>query len=89
MYDAEHEVLFRSIRKAQPVNDGSFMTLSTMMAILGRMATYTGQEVTWEQATRSKESLAPSRYAWDATPPVLPDSTGQYPIALPGITRFA
>ena len=89
MYDAEHVVLFQSIRRSAPVNDGSFMTLSTMMAILGRMTTYTGQEITWEQAIHSKESLAHARYAWDAAPPVLPNADGQYPQALPGITRFA
>ena len=89
MYDAEHEVLFRSIRQRQPVNDGSFMTNSTMMAILGRMTTYTGQEITWEQAIQSKQSLSPSSYAWDAEPPILPGPDTQYPLALPGITRFA
>jgi hypothetical protein len=89
MYDAEHEVLFRAIRESRPVNDGAFMTLSTMMAILGRMVTYTGQEIAWQQATQSRESLAPACYAWDAAPPVLPDANGHYPLALPGITRFA
>jgi len=87
MYAIEHEVLFRSIRQSEPVNDGTFMTLSTMMEILGRMATYTGGEITWEQALHSNESLAPSRYAWDADPPILPGPDGQYPIAMPGITR--
>jgi len=89
MYVAEHEVLFRSIRQRKPVNDGAFMTLSTLMEIMGRMATYTGQEITWEQALNSQESLAPARYAWDAEPPVLPGPDGQYPLALPGITRFS
>ena len=64
------------------------MTLSTMLAILGRMTTYTGKELTWEQASNSHEKLAPAEYAWDADPPCLPDSDGQYPMAVPGVTPF-
>jgi myo-inositol 2-dehydrogenase / D-chiro-inositol 1-dehydrogenase len=88
MYDAEHEVLFQAIRSGTPRNDGSYMTLSTMLAILGRMVTYTGKEITWEQAMNSKEKLAPTRYAWDADPPCMPDEHGQYPLAVPGVTPF-
>ena len=66
MYDAEHVTLFQSIRKGTPRNDGAYMALSTMLAILGRMVTYTGQEITWEQAINSQEKLAPVQYTWDA-----------------------
>jgi hypothetical protein len=59
-----------------------------MWAILGRMATYTGKTITWEQAMNSKEDLSPERYAWDAQPPILPDENGNYPLALPGLTQF-
>ena len=79
MYDAEHIALFQAIRQGKPRNDGDYMTLSTMLAILGRMVTYTGKEITWEQATHSKETLAPAKYTWDAEPPCLPDKNGQYP----------
>jgi len=58
------------------------------MAILGRMTTYTGREITWQQAVNSQESLSPARYTWDAQPPILPDAQGQYPIATPGVTKF-
>jgi len=51
------------------------------MAIMGRMATYTGQGVTWDQAMNSQEDLSPDRYAWDATPPVSE-------VATPGVTRW-
>jgi hypothetical protein len=64
------------------------MAYSTLLAIMGRMATYTGRVITWEQAMDSKEDLSPSAYTWDAAPPILPDENGQYPIAIPGITRF-
>jgi hypothetical protein len=88
MYVAEHEALLRSIRNGQPINNGPYMALSTMMAIMGRMATYTGKEIGWDQAMNSKEDLSPTAYTWDATPPILPDEDGKYPIAMPGITRF-
>jgi predicted dehydrogenase len=87
-YVEEHRVLFKAIRDGQPVNDGKAMAQSTLMAILGRMVTYTGQAVTWEQAMNSQEDLSPDRYAWDATPPIVPDENGDYPIAMPGFTQF-
>ncbi len=88
MHAAEHVVLFRALREGKTINDGSFMTLSTMMAIQGRMATYTGKAITWEQATQSKESLAPAAYTWQAEPPIQPDAAGEYPLAVAGVTRF-
>ncbi len=51
MYQNEHDELFASIRSGKPINDGDWMAHSTLMGIMGRMAAYTGQEVTWEQAT--------------------------------------
>jgi predicted dehydrogenase len=77
----EHEVLFASIRSGQPVNNGEYMAKSTLMAILGRMVTYTGQKITWEQAMNSQEDLSPDKYAWDGTPP-------KSEIAVPGVTPF-
>jgi hypothetical protein len=57
------------------------MSKSTLMAIMGRMATYTGQAVTWEQAFQSREKLAPDGYAWDAKPP-------ESSVAIPGVTKM-
>jgi len=87
-YVAEHEALFAAIRAGQPINNGQYMAHSTMWAILGRMATYTGKTITWEQAMNSQENLSPERYAWDAQPPILPDERGNYPLAMPGVTKF-
>ena len=50
--------MMASIRKGEPINDGAWMAQSTMVALMGRMAAYTGQEITWEQALNSKENLA-------------------------------
>ena len=57
-----------------------------MMGVMGRMASYTGQVITWEQAMNSKESLVPDDITWDTEPPVKPDADGWYPVAVPGTT---
>ena len=58
------------------------MSKSTLVAILGRMATYTGQSITWEEAMASKEDLSPDRYDWNGKPP-------PSPVAIPGVTKFS
>ena len=81
MYQNEHDELFASIRSGKPINDGVRMAHSTLLAIMGRMAAYTGQEVTWEQALNSKEDLLPPKMSWDAPVSVLP-------VAMPGETKL-
>jgi predicted dehydrogenase len=88
MYDVEHAELFASIRAGKPLNNSNYMFTSSMLAILAQMVCYTGQEITWEQAMQSKLSFTPSAYSFDAEPPVKPDKNGNYPCAMPGITKF-
>ena len=57
------------------------MSKSTLLAIMGRMAAYTGQLVTWEQAMNSQEDLSPPRYDWDVKLSVPP-------VAKPGVTKL-
>jgi predicted dehydrogenase len=57
MYQVEHNEMFASIRAGEPLNDGVWMAHSTLLAIMGRMAAYTGQQVTWDQALNSQEDL--------------------------------
>lgn len=78
-YQTEHDELFAGIRSGNPINNGEYMSHSTLLGIQGRMATYTGQRVTWEQALISQEDLSPPAYTWDAVP--------TYKIAVPGVTR--
>jgi predicted dehydrogenase len=82
MYQTEHDQLFASIRAGKPINNGEYMAKSSLLAIMGRMAAYTGQQITWDMAFNSKEDLTPPQYDWDAK---LPDP----PIAVPGVTKFA
>ncbi len=79
--------MFAGIASGSPINDGLSMGRSTMLAILGRMATHGGQRVTWDDAINSDLVLAPKSYAWNADPPVMPGPDGQYPVAIPGVTK--
>lgn len=81
MYQTEHDVLFASIRNGRPINNGEYMAKSTLMAIQARMAAYTGQVVTWDQAMNSTEDLSPAGYTFDSRPPASE-------IAMPGVTRM-
>ncbi|MBI4327305.1 MAG: Gfo/Idh/MocA family oxidoreductase [Chloroflexi bacterium] len=79
--------MFAAMQAGRPINDSLSMARSTMLAILGRMATHSGQRITWDEAFASNKVLAPERYAWDAPPPVLPRPDGTYPHPIPGVTQ--
>jgi len=82
MYQNEHDELFASIRSGKHINDGQWMTQSTLMGIMGRMAAYTGTEVTWEQALNSQDKLVPEHIDWKMKLEIAP-------MAMPGMTRLA
>ena len=82
MYQTEHDEFFASLRAGKPVNFAEKLAHSTMVGILGRMAAYTGQPVTWEDAIKSKEVLGPDKLDWKMALPV-------QPVAMPGRTKFA
>jgi predicted dehydrogenase len=86
-YQVEHDDLFAAIRTDADYNEGDNGAYSTLTSIMGRMATYSGQIIEWNEAFNSELSLMPKTFSWDADPPVLPRADGSYPIALPGITR--
>ncbi len=71
-YVQEHTDLIASVRSGKPINE--------LKAILGRMAAYSGREVTWDQALNSREKLMPDELDWDMTLPVPP-------VAVMGKTR--
>ena len=81
MYQVEHDELFASIRKGQPINDGVWMAHSTLMALMGRMAAYTGKEISWDEALNSQQKLVPDNLTWDMELPIRP-------MAMPGKTKF-
>lgn len=81
MYQHEHNELFDSIKNGKPINDGEWMVRSTLTGIMGRMSTYTGKKIEWEQAMNSKEDLSPPSYKLEKYPTP--------PVAMPGITPFS
>jgi myo-inositol 2-dehydrogenase/D-chiro-inositol 1-dehydrogenase len=86
-YQVEHDNLFAAIRQGADFNEADNGAMSTMTAILGRMATYSGKVIEMKDALMSNLSLMPKQFSWDADPPVLPREDGSYPIATPGVTR--
>lgn len=86
-YQTEHDDLFAAIRENRSYNEGENGAFSTMTAIMGRMATYSGKPVAWEDALSSSISVMPATFGWDALPPTLPNKNGEYPIPVPGVTK--
>ncbi len=86
-YQVEHDDLFAAIRDGRAYNEGEYGAKSTMTAILGRMCTYSGQELTWDQALASDVGVMPSKFAFDAPTPSAPGEDGNYKIPMPGITK--
>jgi myo-inositol 2-dehydrogenase/D-chiro-inositol 1-dehydrogenase len=80
MYQREHDVLFASIRSGKPKNDDLNLATSTLLAIMGRQAAYSGQQVTWEQSLNSEVSLVPKPVDWKGKHEVPP-------LAQPGRTK--
>jgi myo-inositol 2-dehydrogenase/D-chiro-inositol 1-dehydrogenase len=87
-YQAEHDVLFDAIRNDKPHNEAEYGALSTMTGILGRMATYSGKVVKWDEALQSSTVMTTDAEKWDAQAPVQPDSNGRYAVAVPGVTKI-
>ena len=88
-YQVEHDLLFEAIREDKPYNETERSAYAAMAGILGRMASESGQMITWEQALASNLELAPGleQYTMDSEPPVKPDAQDRYPIAMPGLTK--
>lgn len=80
MYQAEHDALFASIRQGKAINDGEMSANSTLLGIMSRMAAYSGQTITWEEAMNSSKTLGPENYSWDLNYP----GPG---VAIPGVTK--
>jgi myo-inositol 2-dehydrogenase/D-chiro-inositol 1-dehydrogenase len=78
-YQTEHDDLFAAIRARQPFNEARMVAESTLTAIMGRMATYSGQEITWDQALARDEKWRPDHYEFGPLP--------VDPVAMPGKKR--
>lgn len=87
-YQTEIDVLLNAIRQDLPQNDTERCAYANLVALMGRMAAESGQEVTWEQAFNSNLVLANvDNLDYNSEPPVKPDEAGRYPVAMPGFTK--
>ena len=87
-YVQEHIDLQKAIADGADYNEGTYGAMSTMTAILGRMAAYSGQELTMADALNHGRQLFPydRNLTWDSEPPVLPGDDGRYEVPTPGVT---
>ncbi|MCH5378159.1 MAG: Gfo/Idh/MocA family oxidoreductase [Planctomycetes bacterium] len=90
-HQEEHYDLFAALRRGDVYNEGNFGAYSTMTAIMGRMATYSGKTVNWEDALNSELALADfdNLRSFDDPAPVKPlervaVTREMYDIAMPG-----
>ncbi len=77
------------IRKGERPNEAEYGAYSTMTSIFGRMATYSGQMLKWDDCLNSDIVISPvdDYNSFADTPPVVPDPDGNYPVPMPGTTK--
>jgi myo-inositol 2-dehydrogenase / D-chiro-inositol 1-dehydrogenase len=80
-YVEEHVDLLASIRAGNPLNEGQQVAESTLSAIMGREAAYTGQIINWDELLNATQDLTPPNTGFGAL--VVP------PVAMPGKTKVA
>ncbi len=81
-YQQEHKDLIDSIRAGKPIVELKQTAESSLTAVLGRVAAYTGQKVTWDFLTKESQlDLFPKDLSWDGARP-----EPQY--AIPGATKL-
>ena len=87
MFDPETSDSYELGFKGELINNAEYGAQSTMTAILGRMATYSGQVVKWDDAMASDHKLVTDDLDWNSQAPVITVQNGNYPIPKPGITN--
>jgi myo-inositol 2-dehydrogenase / D-chiro-inositol 1-dehydrogenase len=86
-HQVEMDDLFAAMLAGQPYNEADWAAESTMTAIMGRMASYSGKVVPWDEAIHSQLDLTPKNLAWDAETQVKSSLDGLYACAMPGVTK--
>lgn len=87
-WQQEHHDLFAKIRKGDIPNEAEYGAYSSMTSVLGRMATYSGREISWADALASG-SISPVEtfHSFSDMPPIMPNADLTYPIPTPGVTK--
>lgn len=78
--------LVAALQAGEIYNEGEYGAHSTLCAILGREACYSGKVVKWDELLAKGKDLCPGidSYTMDSTPPTMPDEKGYYPVPVPG-----
>ena len=88
-YQQEHNELFSAIKAGEYRMDNTNRGAeATMSAILGRMATYSGKKIAWDEAMDFDHKLVPELHSFNDKAPVQPDKKGNYPIPVPGVSTY-
>ncbi len=85
-HQQEQHDLIESLMAGKIYNEGEYGAYSTLTAILGREACYSGKVVKWDELLAKGRDLCPGidEYTLDTPPPTLPDEQGYYTVATPG-----
>jgi len=87
----EHVEMYKALRAGKRINNGDYMARSTLIAIMGQIACYSGKEITWEQISKSDFCFLPKPedVRADMQPPAKPGSDGTYPVPFtPGVSKL-
>lgn len=83
-YQTEQNALIEAIRGNKDINLAEDAANSTMTAILGRMACYSGNNIPWSRAIKAEDKMVPDADDFAADVPCKPGPDGMYPTAIPG-----
>ena len=84
-YVQEHYDIQQAIKENKKYHEGWHGAISCMTTVMGRMATYSGVVVKWDElVAKGYDTFPQNMTSWNATPPVMPDANGLYPIPMPG-----
>ena len=88
-HQMEHFPLMKAIRENKDYNEAERGALSSLTAIMGRMATYSGKEVNFQEMMDKAIRTMPEDISWDSDPPVMPDKDGNYKLPMPADFKLA
>ena len=87
-YVQEHVDQSEAIRKGERLHYGWSSATSSMIAVMGWMATYSGREIKWDDAVAKGKTIFPydKELTFDTKPPVTmgTDKTYEHAVAIPG-----
>jgi predicted dehydrogenase len=88
-YQAEWQALLDAVRQDKPHNEARRAGEADVAALMGRMATHTGQLISWEQALNSDFQFVKDidNMTFDSPAPIHEGPDGLYPAPQPGVSK--